>query len=103
MIGRWALIGLLSVSSSAFAWQDVSKTATLPSGAVYCTSQGNLEDFAAFALDGDEAGATRLVSQGKCTVLRSNMSVAVFQENDDFANFLSPSGKALYTLKGYLR
>lgn len=100
---RWISMGFVVFSGAAFGWHDVSKTSTVPADAVYCTSQSNLEDFAGYAMDGDGAGANRMVSQGKCTVAQSNIRVSVFQENDDFANFIAPSGKAFYTLKGYLK
>lgn len=94
---------ILAMTSSAFAWQDVSYTRNLPSGAVYCTSQGNLEEFGGYAQDGDERGANRMIENGKCR-MSSGMRVQVFQEDDDFlVNFLSPSGKGFYTFKAFLR
>jgi hypothetical protein len=103
MKARLLPVGILLFSTAAFGWYDVAKTATIPAGAVYCTSQSNLEAFAGYALDGDSSGADRMVDQGKCILAQRSISVSVFQENSDFANFISPSGKAFYTLKGYLK
>ncbi|WP_312965026.1 hypothetical protein [Stutzerimonas kunmingensis] len=94
---------LLGMVANAFAWQDVSYSRTLPSGAVYCTSQGNLEEFGGYAQDGDERGADRMLDSGKCRI-SSGMRVEVFQEDRDFmVSFLSPSGKAFYTFKAFFR
>lgn len=97
-----AVVSML-ISTGALAWQDVEYSATLPRGAVYCTSQGNLEEFAAYAQDGDDGSADRLVDQGKCTITQRPLQANVFQESDVFACFLAPSGKAFYTLKGFLQ
>ncbi|PKM30149.1 MAG: hypothetical protein CVV07_06905 [Gammaproteobacteria bacterium HGW-Gammaproteobacteria-11] len=100
---RWIAVGLFVFSSTAFGWQDVSKSAIVPAGGVYCTSIGNLDDFGGYALDGDQRGATRMVNEGKCAIASRNIRVSVFQENADYANFIAPSGNAFYTLKGYLQ
>lgn len=83
-------------------WRDVGCTATLPRGAVYCTSQGNLDEFDGYAQDGDEGSADRMVEQGKCTITQRALQANDFQESDIFACFLAPSGKAFYILKGFL-
>lgn len=98
-------IGMLLVAccSTAMAeWRDVNYTATLPADYIYCTSGGNLDDFGAYAQDGDEAGANRMVSEGKCRI-SSGMTVNVFQEDERDVTFLAPSGKAFYTFKGFLQ
>jgi hypothetical protein len=43
-----------------------------------------------------------MVSDGKCRI-SSGMKVRVFQENEYAASFLSPSGKAFYTFKAWLK
>ena len=79
-------------------WQDVNYARTLPSGALYCTSQGNLEKIHAYAQDGAEGGAGRMFKEGKCSV-SSGMKIEVFMERGSMVNFLSPSGKTFYTFK----
>lgn len=95
------LAGLMVLSGSALAWKDVEYRATLKKDYIYCTSQGRLDEFGEFAQDGDEAGANRMISEGKCR-MSSGMKIQVFQENDYAVTFLAPSGKAFYTLKGWL-
>ncbi len=103
MLKRTLAVASMLISTGALAeWEDVEYSATLPRGAVYCTSQGNLEEFAEYAQDGDDGSADRLVEEGKCTITQRSMKANVFQESDVFACFLAPSGKAFYTLKGFL-
>lgn len=102
MLKKTIALVLMCSSTAAFAWKDVSYSAKLPANAVYCTSQSNLDEFAGYAQDGDGQGANRMVDAGDCR-LSSGMTVNVFQENDYAVTFLSPSGKAFYTLTGYLK
>lgn len=100
------VVALMAVSMSAVAasnWHDVSRSSTLHRSNIYCTSQKYLEEMGQYALDQDGQGATMMTIEGKCTVVQSTMHVRVFQETDDFANFIAPSGKAFYTLKGFLK
>ncbi|HAQ88746.1 MAG TPA: hypothetical protein DCR78_20225 [Pseudomonas sp.] len=103
MLKKLAVIAVLSgLVANANAWEDVNYTRMLPSGAVYCTSQGKLEEFGGYAQDGDERGADRMIESGSCRI-SSGMKVQVFQEDNGFlVTFLSPSGKAFYTFKAFL-
>ena len=101
-----AVAALLGISSSAFAeWNDVNYSASLPADAVYCDGLGSFEEFTSFVQDGDNAGAMRMIASGDCAMTSKAMNVQVFQEESvqEFVTFLSPSGKAFYTLKGYLK
>lgn len=94
------LVGV--VTQSAYAWEDVDYTGTLATGAVYCTSESNLMDFGAYAQDGDEAGADRMISGGDCIIAQRPMQAMVIQEVENLACFLSPSGKPFYTFKQFI-
>ena len=103
MVRKIVAVGMLGFSGLAMAqWSDVEYTATLKKEYIYCGSQKSLDEFGAFAQDGDEDGANKMVSDGKCRI-SSGMKVRVFQENDYAASFLSPSGKAFYTYKKWLK
>ncbi|WP_070413947.1 hypothetical protein [Pseudomonas lundensis] len=103
MVRKCVAVGMLGFSGLAMAqWSDVEYTATLKKEYIYCASQSSLDEFGAFAQDGDEDGANKMVSDGKCRI-SSGMKVRVFQENDYAASFLSPSGKAFYTYKKWLK
>lgn len=102
---KWTMVvSSMLISTTVLAeWKDVGYMATLPKGAVYCTSQGNMEEFGGYAQDGDEVGADRMVEKGKCIITQRALKANVFQESEIFACFLAPSGKAFYTLKGFLK
>ncbi|MEA9996201.1 hypothetical protein QN382_12175 [Pseudomonas sp. 10B1] len=103
MVRNIFAVGLLGFSGLAMAqWGDVEYNATLKKEYIYCGSQRALDDFGSFAQDGDEDGANKMVSDGKCRI-SSGMKIRVFQENDYAASFLSPSGKAFYTYKKWLK
>ncbi len=103
MIRKSVLVGLLGFSGVAIAqWGDVEYNATLKKEYIYCDSQKSLDDFGAFAQDGDENSANKMVSDGKCRI-SSGMKIRVFQENEYAVTFLSPSGKAFYTFKAWLK
>lgn len=103
MLKRVIGVVLLACSTAAVAqWQDVSYSAVLKKDYIYCNSGGSLDDFGALAQDGDGQGANKMVSDGKCHI-SSGMKVNVFQENDYAVSFLSPSGKAFYTYKKFLK
>lgn len=96
-------VALFICSTSAFAqWQDVNYSAVVKKDYIYCDSQGKLDDFGAFAQDGDEDGANKMVSDGKCHVSKG-LKVSVFQENEYAVCFLAPSGKAFYTYKAFIK
>lgn len=100
---RLIAVGMVLAATNAYAWEDVEYVGTLASGAVYCKSQGKLEDFGAYAQDGDQAGADRMVQSGDCIIAQRPMQVTVFQEHRGFmSNFLSPSGKAFYTFTPFI-
>ncbi|MBP2084152.1 MULTISPECIES: hypothetical protein [Pseudomonas] len=93
----------LTLPSGAWAqWRDVSYNGVSPADYVYCNKQSDLDAFGAVAQDGDQAGADRLVSQGRCHV-SSGMRVEVFQQNEYAVTFLSPSGRAFYTYTKFVR
>lgn len=97
---------LLGITTGAQAeWKDVEYSASLPANAVYCDGLGTFKDFVAFIQDGDEAGASRMIDSGDCAATSKVMQIHVFQEDGSQGaiTFLSPSGKAFYTLKGYLQ
>lgn len=98
-------LAVMVASTAAHAdWKDVAYTATLPAEAVYCDGLGNLEDFTGYVADQDTQGAMRMIAAGDCAMTSNNMKIQVFQEEtvEEFITFLSPSGKAFYTLKGYV-
>ncbi|OEC44944.1 hypothetical protein A7D27_06380 [Pseudomonas sp. 1D4] len=103
MLKKLMAVGMVLAASQAFAWEDVEYAGTLATGAVYCKSQGKLEDFGAYAQDGDEAGADRMVAAGDCVIAQRPLQVSVFQEHDGFlSNFMTPSGKVFYTFKQFI-
>ena len=96
-------LALLLCSSSVFAqWSDVSYAAVVKKDYIYCDSQGKLDDFGAFAQDGDEDGANKMISDGKCHISKG-LKISVFQENEYAVCFLAPSGKAFYTYKAFIK
>lgn len=101
VVSSLAVAGLVISGAANAQWKDVEYNAFLKKDYIYCTSQGNLDEFGGFAQDGDNAGANRMIENGKCRV-SSGMKIQVFQENDYAVTFLAPSGKAFYTLKGWL-
>lgn len=104
MMAVGMVAGAVMTATQAQAWEDVEYTGTLVTGAVYCKSQGKLEDFGEYAQDGDEAGADRMVRSGDCTIAQKPMRVNVFQEDGGFMScFLSPSGKVFYTFKQLIK
>lgn len=103
MIRNIVAVGVFCFSGIAVAqWGDVEYSATLKKEYIYCGSQESLDEFGAFAQDGDADGANKMVRDGKCRI-SSGMKVRVFQENDYAANFFSPSGKTFYTYKAWLK
>lgn len=100
-----ALAVIVASTSAHAAWKDVAYTATLPAEAVYCEGLGNMEDFTAFVADQDTQGAMRMIAAGDCAMTTKAMKIQVFQEEpeEEFISFLSPSGKAFYSLKGYVK
>ncbi len=103
MLKNVMAVGMMLAATQALAWEDVNYSGTLQEGAVYCTGEGELEEFGAFAQDGDEAGANRMLESGDCTVAARPMQVNVFQEyNGQLSCFLSPSGKAFYTFRAFI-
>ncbi|USR38359.1 hypothetical protein L1F06_017005 [Ectopseudomonas hydrolytica] len=105
MIVVAGLVAGLAAGSAQAEWVDVSYTATLPNEAVYCEGQKNLRSFIGYVQDQDERGAMRMISTGDCRMTNGPLKISVFQEekDDELITFLTPSGKAFYTLKGYVK
>lgn len=97
------IVGVSLILTTAYVTAaDVDKPGKLVKGTPYCTSIGNLEDFSEYIIDGDQAGASRMVDQGKCSIASKNMNVRVFIEEKSRVAFMSPSGKALWTIPGMI-
>lgn len=100
-----ALAVIMASTGAQAKWEDVEYAGSLPAEAVYCDGQGELDDFTAFVQDQDMQGAMAMIQSGDCAMTSSTMKIQVFQEEAarEYITFLAPSGKAFYTLKGYLQ
>lgn len=105
MIVVAGLVAGLAAGNAQAEWVDVSYTATLPKESVYCVGQKNLRNFIGYVQDQDQRSAMRMISTGDCRLTDGPLKVGVFQEEkvDELVTFMTPSGKAFYTLKGYLK
>ncbi|MHD0051801.1 hypothetical protein ACQX37_12015 [Corynebacterium diphtheriae] len=63
---RSRVAGFFRIGDSSVG--DVEYNATLKKEYIYCGSQKSLDEFGAFAQDGDEDGANKMVSDGKCRI-----------------------------------
>ena len=94
---------LFMVSAAQAQWREVNYAGTLRANMPYCASQKDLERMVDYVIDGDDRQLNRLIDSGKCRVSARDLRVEVFQQNESFVTFLTPSGNVFRTLTSFLK